>query len=1550
LVLDLRIPMKTPTRPSTDSFDSRLNRKILCLSFLTLGLVSLPQGLFAQAYIWNGLGADSNFSTSANWQGGVAPGVGSGVTLYFAGTTQPTPFNNYAAGSDFGSWFLTNGTPTNFVVTGSSIGLWGKIENDSTNFFGIGISNISARAAIQINPVNGNLTISNSSVGGSIFLDTNASLTVFGDNVDTNRVLTLNTILSQGNGIGGLGSLVVTQGATVILLGSNTYGPTAINFGAVQVGNGGTSGSLGMGIISISNNVSSSLIFDRSDSVTLTNQIFTLTGTNTSFYQNGSGTVTIGGASDNPSFVPVVNSGTLVLGKTSGSSVHAVGFVGTINNGGTVKLGGTGGDQVYSSGGFKVNSGGMFDMAGLSEGFDQLSGAGVVTNSVGAASVLTLGQANSSTTFSGSIMDGTLSGAKIELIKTGSGTLTLSGANTYSGGTIISNGAVNVSADNNLGNPSGLVNISGGTLHATSTFTLASTRFLTISNTGATFTVDPSAVLSVGCPITNIAAASAAAMNVGGGGDLIIKSNFYIANDNSLTVNNATFEVDPGSSGVFNAGKFILDNTSSTVTMNFRSGTGNFTASDFFVMADSSATAVSTLNVLGGTMNLNGPSSAMRLLLGNQGTANINVSAGSLVVGTYPPIELGGDTQYSGNNASGTLTISGTGSVTVNGSAVFELGRNTSGKTGAKGTINLWGGTLTTARPIANANGLSYVNFSGGTLKAGVSSTTFLQGLTAATVSTNGALFDTGTYAITVGQPLLHDNGLSGVDGGLTKQGGTGTLTLSATNTYTGGTYINAGTLNISTDGNLGGPAGNVSLGGGTLHATAIMGLGATRSVAITNASTIQVDSAMTLYLTNGFNNASAAGVAGLTVDGGGTLSFKGNVNVANDNPITVNSATLEVDTGSSGTFTTAGKLTLANASGSTAVMNLKSGTVNINGPDFFAMADGSTTAISTLNVLGGALNLNMGSGQRMLIGNQGSANVNVSNGSLVIGVNPQVELGGDTQYSANNASGTLTITGAGAVTVNGSGIFELGRDSSGKTGAKGTINLWGGSLTSSRSITGADGTSVFSLNGGTLVASAANSAFLQGLSAANVSTNGAVIDTGAFVVTIPQPLQHDANVNGADGGLTKLSAGDLILSGTNTYTGPTLITAGRLFLDGILGTNMVAVTNGASLLGTGTINGPVTIQSGATLQPGSSSATIGTLSLSNALTLAGNAILLLNRTNSSNASLVLSTSNITYGGTLTVTNLGPALMAGDTFTLFQAASYTGGFTNVVLPALTAPLLWNTNNLAVNGTIAVQKATTILTLTSSENPSGYQDILSFTAVAAVNATGNVTFQTNGVLFDLETLTSGVATSVTTASLPRGTNLITAIYSGDGNYFPSTNALNQIVTNHPPTTVPASYVLNAGVSTLRITISQLLTNATDVDGDTISLVGVGTSTNGVTLAESGVYLLYQNTNNVNDLFNYTVADGYGGTNIGLVNIIFSTNSVFGQTSSAISTTNGAPTISFAGIPGYSYSVASSTNLTDWNVVWTTNAPDNGVFQFTDPNAPQPTAYYRLQYNP
>jgi hypothetical protein len=135
----------------------------------------------------------------------------------------------------------------------------------------------------------------------------------------------------------------------------------------------------------------------------------------------------------------------------------------------------------------------------------------------------------------------------------------------------------------------------------------------------------------------------------------------------------------------------------------------------------------------------------------------------------------------------------------------------------------------------------------------------------------------------------------------------------------------------------------------------------------------------------------------------------------------------------------------------------------------------------------------------------------------------------------------------------------------------------------------------------------------------------------------------------------------------------------------------------------------------------------------------------------------------------------------------------------------------------------------------------------------------------------------------------------------------------------------------------------------VDGDTLALVSVGSTTNNATVMIGSGYVLYYNTNAVADQFSYRVSDGYGGTNSATVTINISTTSLFGQ-SQITSVFGGTATLNFAGIPGYGYSVLRSTNLVVWTSIWTTNAPTGGVFQFIDTSAPAPSAYYLLQYNP
>src|SRR4030095_6179327 len=118
----------------------------------------------------------------------------------------------------------------------------------------------------------------------------------------------------------------------------------------------------------------------------------------------------------------------------------------------------------------------------------------------------------------------------------------------------------------------------------------------------------------------------------------------------------------------------------------------------------------------------------------------------------------------------------------------------------------LWRGTPATpprfsfiaATSVAgNTGNTAPFNFNGGTLKASASSATFFQGNTGTPVvpittivKSGGAIIDTDTNVISILEPLQHDSSLGSTpDGGLTKRG-IGTLTLTATNTYSGITLV----------------------------------------------------------------------------------------------------------------------------------------------------------------------------------------------------------------------------------------------------------------------------------------------------------------------------------------------------------------------------------------------------------------------------------------------------------------------------------------------------------------------------------------------------------------------------------------------------------------------------------------------------------------------------------------------------------------------------------------------------------------------------------------
>ena len=185
--------------------------------------------------------------------------------------------------------------------------------------------------------------------------------------------------------------------------------------------------------------------------------------------------------------------------------------------------------------------------------------------------------------------------------------------------------------------------------------------------------------------------------------------------------------------------------------------------------------------------------------------------------------------------------------------------------------------------------------------------------------------------------------------------------------------------------------------------------------------------------------------------------------------------------------------------------------------------------------------------------------------------------------------------------------------------------------------------------------------------------------------------LNYSISGSGSIGGITTLvksGTGTVTLATANGYTGQTVVNGGTLQVNGSLAAGVVTVATNALLMGNGTINGPTTIQSGGTLQPGLGGSNTGTMTISNSLNLAGNVVFALNKTNAQTASKIGGLGTVTYGGTLTVTNLGGTLALGDTFTLFQATNCSGSFANLVLPPLAAGLTWNMAGLA-SGTIAV---------------------------------------------------------------------------------------------------------------------------------------------------------------------------------------------------------------------------------------------------------------------
>ncbi|MFM1902338.1 MAG: hypothetical protein RLZZ440_238, partial [Planctomycetota bacterium] len=231
----------------------------------------------------------------------------------------------------------------------------------------------------------------------------------------------------------------------------------------------------------------------------------------------------------------------------------------------------------------------------------------------------------------------------------------------------------------------------------------------------------------------------------------------------------------------------------------------------FVIGGRSSSLPVGSYHLDGGTVTAN-----TNLQVGGRGTGSIDQTAGSFTangfvsIGRYQgalgewTLSGGSLTQVGsgrrlivGEGGNGSLNLTGSGEVSLAGP--LQLGSQAS----ATGTVRLAGGVLTAPR-IYRGSGAATWEFDGGVLRAGGSSSGFMQGLSSAVIAAGGAIIDTQNYSITIAQSLLHDPALTMADGGLVKRG-SGILTLSAANTYTGPTVVEAGTLRLAHAAALGG-------------------------------------------------------------------------------------------------------------------------------------------------------------------------------------------------------------------------------------------------------------------------------------------------------------------------------------------------------------------------------------------------------------------------------------------------------------------------------------------------------------------------------------------------------------------------------------------------------------------------------------------------------------------------------------------------------------------------------------------------------------------------
>ena len=892
---------------------------------------------------------------------------------------------------------------------------------------------------------------------------------------------------------------------------------------------------------------------------------------------------------------------------------------------------------------------------------------GAATNNVALSGSLAPGRVTVNST-----SDYTLSGAgKVtgftEILKTGTGTLTLNTTNDFSGGLNVQGGVVNGIAEGFGGDGAAVTVQDGGAVDLAAVNRSANRMDVTLSGTGAS---GSGAIYNSGgnlfdsSGIRNITLAADATVNAGTRWDVRGDGSLDLAGHTLTKAGLGTIAVKcaPTSAGTINvaAGRIALES-------NFNGA--NSTIADITVQNGGTIAAYNNRNIAS-DIRLTGATADILHHGGSrsQWSGTITVDGGGRVNTSNGDVEISGT--LAGDD---TLNVSGGRYASFTGSSPAFTGKfNVSG---SSSTLRLASDAALGAYMGADTITLqSNGRIQGGTAGAGADVTIGAgRGITIP-AGNDGYIHPWGGFTLT------HAGTISG-DGNLYKTD-SGTLELTGTDSHTGQTLVNAGTLTLSGSGAItqtshfrqrgGGVTINVQ-GNASINATDYMALGDYSNAGgtvnqsggtVANQGTVNNpggnnvanrwghwgNAAVTYNLTGGTLNLLGAphylswdSAATLNISGTGVANIKGiNQGYGRNNTSTINlnsGGTLNI--GASGIYTGGTNNKYFNLNGGTlgSLANWSSSRpMTLTGTSTLSPSNTHTITLSgVLSGTGGFTKTGLGQ-VTLNANNTFTGGVTVNAGTVRAQGNYAVRLAANNTVTMNNG-GTFEIYSVNCVNQPQNWVINQGGkllySQNYHAHLNGTVTLNGGTIQGDVRGAGKYGNEDFALQtditvGGTNVStiSLANGVSLPGSRTFTVAD--ATGDAGT-----------DLLVSGEleDGGsLVKAGPGTMEVDVNPTYTGTTTLNDGSLFMNAThTGAGNYTVNSGATLSGSGTVGaGTATIASGGTLDAGAAAGSVGTLTL-NALTMQSGSTLHVDVASQSSADRVTVNGAVTLAGAITL-------------------------------------------------------------------------------------------------------------------------------------------------------------------------------------------------------------------------------------------------------------------------------------------------------------------------